>query len=225
MGGFLNLFKNIKKSADASAQKAADKLDEKNAVEFAKQDIEKAKGDLRTIKGNIGTIKGEIATIQDNLDSVEAQIKKHDEDAQALMNAGKEALAEQHAEKAEVLEPQAKSLRTALDTQKTLLAKQQETKRKLEMNLQQMESESVTLKALNDAASANEKLATISTATGSNAVSSFKERTERARKRLIKSEAIADDSNENTDLEKATEEALGTGGAKARLERLKNKTT
>lgn len=221
MSGFFNLFSNIKKAADANAQKAADKIDEKNSVEFAKQDIQKAKDDLRTVKGNIGSVKGEIGTIRDKLENIETQIKKHDEDAQALMDSGKEDLATQHAEKAELLEPEAESLRTALKTQESLLAKQQESKRKLEMNLQQMESQLVTLKALNDAASANEKLASISTSSGSNAVNSFKERTEKARKRLIKSEAITDDSDENSDLQRATEEVLGTGGAKARLARLK----
>lgn len=224
MGGFFNLFKNIGKAADAKAQKAAEQIEEKNAVEFGKQDVSQMKNDLKQVKLNIGTIKGEIATIKDNLEGVEAQIKKHDEDARALMAAGKESLAEQHAEKAELLEPQAKTLKAALETQTNLLEKQQETKRKLEMNLQQAEAELVTLKALTDAASANEKLASISTASGSNAVSAFKERTENARKRLIKSEAMVDDSDSSSDLEKATAEALGTGGAKSRLARLMEKS-
>jgi phage shock protein A len=219
--GFLNLFNNAKKAASAKAQNVADKIEEDNAVDFSKMDLAQVKADVRTVKSNIGSIKGEIAVLEDKVTDLKMQIKKHDDDATALMATGNETLAEKHAVAAGALEKQIDSLQLAIDQQKETLAGQIQTKDELEASVQQAEADLVSIKAMTDAATANEKLAKISTASGTSALAAFEERREAAKKRLIKSQAMKEESGSDSSLEKATEAALGNTLAKDRLARLK----
>jgi len=221
--GFLNLFKNMGRAASAEAQKKADAIEDANAVEFGKQDLQQMKSDLRTIKGNIGSVKGEIAVLEDKVKDIKATIAKHDEDAIALSEAGNEDLAVQHANKAAALEQQVQSLETALQTQRTVLEDQIKNKNELQASLDQAEADLVTIKAMTDAAKANENLAQVSTSSGTSALSSFKERQEAAKKRLIKSQALKEEGSADTSLEAATKAALGKSTASSRLEALKAK--
>lgn len=221
--GFLNLFKNVGKAASAGAQKKADEIEAANAVEFGRQDLDQMKTDLRTVKGNIGAIKGEVAVLEDKVKGLRAAVAKHDADALALSDAGQDELAEQHANKAATLEQQISSLEAALDTQKQVLEGQIKSKNDLQANLDQAEADLVTIKAMTDAAKANENLAKISTSSGTSALASFKERQENAKKRLIKSQALKDEGSVDTSLEAATAAALGGSKAKSRLAMLKEK--
>ena len=211
------------RAASAEAQKKADAIEEANAVEFGKQDLQKMKNDLRTIKGNIGSVKGEIAVLEDKVKVIKATIAKHDEDALALSEAGKDDLAEQHANKAAALEQQVEALESALQTQRTVLEDQIKNKNELQASLDQAEADLVTIKAMTDAAKANENLAQVSTSSGTSALASFKERQEAAKKRLIKSQALKEEGSTDTSLEAATKAALGKSTAKSRLEALKSK--
>jgi phage shock protein A len=221
MGGFLNLFRNVGKAASAEAQKKADAIEDANAVEFGKQDLEQMKSDLRMIKGNIGSVKGEIAVLEDKIKELRSAVNKHDSDALALSEAGQNDLAEQHAEKAASIEKQIENLEVAIKTQKQVLDDQIKNKDELQRNLDQAESDLVTIKAMNDAAKANETLAKVSTSSGTSALASFKERQEAAKKRLIKSQAIKEEGSADTSLEAATAAALGNSTAKNRLAQLK----
>ncbi|MDD5649805.1 MAG: PspA/IM30 family protein [Candidatus Nanoarchaeia archaeon] len=223
-GGFFSLFTNIGKVADARAQKAADGIAAEHAVDFGKQDLAQLRSDIDKVKGNIGSIKGEIAILEDKKHDFENQIKKHDDDAKALMAAKNEQLAEQHCLAAESLEKQVTSIEEALKVQRGLLEEQQATRRDLENALQQAETDLVTLKAMTDAASANEKLATITSNSGASALSSFNTRKEEARKRLIKSQTMKE-SGTSESLENQTRQALGTSGVSARMARLKSTST
>lgn len=219
--GFLNLFTNAKKAASGKAQEAANRIAEENAVNFGKQDIAQMEADVRTVKGNIGSLKGEIAILEDKLSDLNAQIKKHDDDAAKLLEAGNEALAEKHANAAGALEKQIESLQLAINQQKETLDGQIKTKDELEESLQQAKADLVSIKAMTDAASANEKLAKISTSSGTSALASFEQRREDAKKRLIKSQALKEESGSDSSLEKETEKALGNTAAKDRLARLR----
>lgn len=219
MGGFLSLFKNLGKVADAKAQEKADQIASDNAVEFGKQDLAQLRSDINKVKSNIGTIKGEIAVLEEKKHEFETQISKHDNDAKALIGKN-DSLAEQHCLAAESLERQVTAIAEALKVQQGLLTEQQATRQELENALSQAETDLVTLKAMTDAAAANEKLATITSNSGASALSSFKARQEEAKKRLIKSQTMKE-SNASESLEEQTRKALGQSGASSRLARLK----
>jgi phage shock protein A len=219
MGGLKSLFANWGRKVDAAAQNEADKIASENAVDFGKQDIAKLKSDVESVKSNIGSIKGEIAVLKDKKDSYEAQIKKHDADALALETVNP-TLSQQHLEAGEGLERQVESLKIAIDVQEKLLAEQMNTRRDLESSLQQVETDLVTLKAMTDAAAANEKLAQISSGSGTSALATFKQRQEEAKKRLIKSQTMKE-STASESLEEQTRKALGASGASSRLAKLK----
>jgi phage shock protein A len=218
------LFKNVGKAIDAKADEKASKIAEENMVEFGKQDIQQMESDLRTIKNNIGSIKGEIVVLEDNLKDIKNKIEKHDSDALALSETGKNDLAEQHVSMSISLEKQAESLSQALESQKSVLNEQIKNKNDLASSLQQAQADLVTIKAMTDAAKANEKLAQVSTASGTNALASFRERQEAAKKRLIKSQSLKEENSCDSDLEKATNDALGSSVVKDRLAMLKSKT-
>ena len=217
MGGIASLFKNFGKKVDAEAQKKADQIASENAVDFGKQDLAELRSNVNKVKGNIGTIKGEIAVLKEKVDGFRAQIKKHDDDAIALETINPD-LSRQHLEAAESLDGQVASLQAALDIQEKLLKEQQDTRRELESSLQQAETDLVTLKAMTDAASANEKLSKINS--GDNALASFKQRNEEAKKRLIRSQTMKEESS-TVSLDAETRKALGTAGASSRMARLK----
>jgi len=225
MGGIFSLFKNLGRSADAIAQKEADKIASDNSVEFGKQDISKIESDVAQVKGNIGTIKGEIAILRDKLESINGQIKKHDEDALALSEKKNDELALQHSNAAESLEAQVSSLKIALETQETLLKEQMQTRTELESALQQAKTDLITIKAMTDAAAANEKLAGVSSSSGENALTAFKQRQEDAKKRLIRSKELKENTSADSSLEQETAKALGKSGGADRLARLKAKTS
>jgi len=223
MKGFFNIFKNAGRAADAKAQEKADKIAENHMVAFGKQDIGNMRSELRKVNENIGTLKGEIAVNEDRIGGIKKEIKKHEADAKDLAEV-EENLALQHCEAAERLESQLEPLQTALDVQKQTLNEQVASRDELKSALSQAESDLVTLKAMDDAAKANENLASVNTDSGKSAVAAFAEKKEAAKKRLIKSRAIKEaDKDPNSELAKATAAALGTGGAKARLEALKAK--
>lgn len=215
--GWMNMFKNMSKTVDAHAQKVADKLEDDNAVEFANQDIVKMKKDRDTVLGNIGKVKGEIAVLKDKIKDTQTRIKKHQDDAIALGESDEE-LAIKHITAYETLERQLEPLKISLQTQENLLTEQVSTKNDLQSALDQSEAELGTLKAMTDAAHANEKLASVSSDSGTSALASFKSKQEKAKKRLIASQEIKAGSS-GDDLEKKTREALG-GGGKAKLEAL-----
>jgi phage shock protein A len=221
--GFLNLFKNVGRAASAEAQKKAEAIEDANAVEFGKQDLEKMKSDIRTIKSNIGSIKGEIAVLEDKVKGLRDAVAKHDADAVALSEAGQDDLAEQHANKAATLEQQIATLESAMETQRTVLKDQIKGKDELQAAVDEAEANLVTIKAMTDAAKANENLAQVSTASGTSALASFKEREENAKKRLIRSQALKEEGGADTSLEAATKAALGGSAAKSRLAMLKDK--
>lgn len=223
MKGFFNIFKNAGRAADAKAQETADKIADEHMVAFGKQDIEKMRSELRKVNENIGTLKGEIAVNDDKISGIKSEIKKHETDAESLTEEH-EDLALKHCEAAERLESQLEPLKIAMNTQKQTLDEQIAARDELKSALMQAESDLVTLKAMDDAAKANENLASVNTESGKSAVAAFAEKKEAAKKRLIKSRAIKEaDKDPNSELAKATEEALGTGGAAARLAKLKNK--
>jgi phage shock protein A len=221
--GFLNLFKNVGRAASAEAQKKADAIEDANAVEFGKQDLAQMNSDLRMIKGNIGSVKGEIAILEDKVKDLRSAVTKHDADALALSEAGQNELAEQHANKAASIEQQISSLEIALNTQKQVLEGQIKNKNELQMSLDQAGADLVTIKAMTDAAKANETLAKVSTSSGTSALASFKERQEAAKKRLIKSQALKEEGSADSSLDAATAAALGNSTAKNRLAQLKAK--
>jgi phage shock protein A len=223
MPGFMKLFKNIGKSIDAKADAKADKIEAENAVAFSKQDVEKMQTELGKVNENIGTVKAEMLGLKDKVDGIKSEIKKHDDDAVALSESGKETLAEKHCEAAEMLEGQLAPLQEALKVQKNLLDGQISTKEQLKSAVQQAECDLVTLKAMDDAAKANEKLTTINTGSGTSALADFNKRKEDAKKRLIKSQVMKEESGPDTSLEDETKKALGTGGGSSRLAKLKNK--
>lgn len=222
MGGFFNWFKNVGKSVDAKAQAQADKIEEENAVEFAKQDIVQMKQDLNSVKNNIGSIKGEVAVLENKIDDLTAKIKKHDSDAEELIKANMENLAEEHVEKAELLEKQVNSLKSALVMQKEVLEEQIDAKETLERAVTEAETSLTTLKAMTDAAKANEKLVQISSSSTTSATNSLKTRLENAEKKLIRSRSMVE-GNEEESLEEKTQKALGKSGSSIRLERIKSK--
>jgi phage shock protein A len=215
--GFLNLFKNVGRVADAKAQKAAEKIEEDNAVEFGQQDIAQMKKDLRTIKGNIGTIKGEIAVLEDKKKGVQSAIEKHTADATALAESNQTELAEQHMQKVITLEGQITTFQTAIDTQNNILQDQIKNKNELQQAIDQAEADLVTTKAMVDASKANENLAKVSSSSGSSALAAFKERQEAAKKRLIKSQALKEEGSGDDSLEAQTAKVLGSNQAKDRL--------
>ena len=61
--GLFNFLKTGKRALDAQMDKAAESIEQENAVEFGKQEIEQMKTELRKIRGNIGTVKGEMAVM------------------------------------------------------------------------------------------------------------------------------------------------------------------
>jgi len=215
--GFLKLFKNIGRAADAKADEGAQAIENANMVAFGKQDIEKMRNDVRTIKGNIGSIKAEIAVLEDKIKGIKSAMKKHEDDAVALMEAGQETLAEQHAAAIGPLEEQVTTLTEALRSQNDILADQIKNKNELAAAVQQAEADLVTIKAMDDAAKANQNLAQISTSSGTSALAAFKERKDAAKKNFIKSKAMKEDDSAESSLDDATAAALGTSSGKSRL--------
>ena len=218
--GFLNLFKKIGKAVDAKADKAAEQIENANAVEFSKQDITQMKNDLATVNGNIGSIKGEIHVLEQKIKDMKDQMSKHERDAVALDSAGKSELAVQNCDAADRIERQIAPLEIALDMQKNLLRDQISARDELKTSVDEAEADLISIKAMADVASANEKLTQINTDSGTSAIASFKTRKEEMQKRMIKAQAMKDETTGATSLARETEKALGAGGS-SRLDRLR----
>lgn len=217
--GFKNFFKNLGKAAQAKADQASERIEMDNAAEFSKQDIAKLKDDLATINGNLGSVKGEIHVLEGKTKSIRAKIEKHEADAIALNEAGNEELAIANCNEADRLEKQIEPLESALTLQRNLLADQKASRDELQAAISDAEADLVSIQAMADVATANEKLTAISTDSGTSALASLNARKEAMEKRMIKTAAVKDETSGANSVEAQTAKALAGGGS-SRLARL-----
>ncbi len=80
------------KAAKAKDAQIAEKIEDANIVEFAKQDVEKIQTNLSTVRTNIGKLKGRIQTLTDDKAENDRQIADHTDWCRATREAGRPTL-------------------------------------------------------------------------------------------------------------------------------------
>jgi len=221
--GLLKLLGVVRKAADAKIDAQAEKIENANAVEFGKQDLTKMKEDFANVCTNIGKIKGEIAIFKDKISDAKKRIKQYETNALQLDESGNSELAIKNCEAADRLSSQLETFTEALKMQQDLLQDQMSARDEMKSNLDEAESDIVTMQAMKDVTTANENLIKINKNSGESAVSKLKSRKEALKKQMYAAKAMKEESGGGETVEQQTAKALGNSTGMSRLEALRAK--
>ena len=208
---FSKAFGAFGKLVKAKDSQIADKIENDNIVEFAKQDVEKIQQNLATVQGNIGKLKGRIQTLTEDIAENEKQIVDSTDKAKKLLATGKsemEDLAKQHCANVSTLQTKNETLKTALKQQQDLLARETTTKTKLDKALQQCRQDLDIMKTEKEVADANKSLASVNINDSASAVQKFHDKRRILHEQLSETTAIVEETTSET-LEEKTAKALG----------------
>jgi phage shock protein A len=212
----------------AKDRQTADKIEQTNIVEFAKNDLEDMDKDYRTVQENIGHVKARIAQLNDDIKEIGDQITSNTAKAELLLtktgNTDAEALAQQMCSAVESLEQKLDMNKQALVQQEKLLEQQKTTKATLEQHIQECKNELDLMKTQKEVTDANKTLVHVSSDSSGSSVEKFKERRRKLQEELRVSTAMVEETQDHaTSLEEKADKLLGTDKGSALFAKLKAK--
>lgn len=208
MGIFGTLF-NLGK---AKMSEAEEKIEDKNRIIFAFQDIETAEEDLRKSRVSLAQTKAAMMGFERKLKAKKEEIIDRTSKTKKLKAAEQIDLAKQQWEIKCELETELTTLEGSYEQYKTIYSKQETNVKTLGDNLANMKRTLDRMKTMEEVKNSNNAIAEINTDSSKSAVAKFREREEKMQKELDASTALADESKDTTgDLDTETAKALGGG--------------
>lgn len=209
-----NLFKTLFGLANAKQAEAAEKIEDKNRVAFAKQDIEAVEKQLREARLAVGNMKGRLMGLDRQFKEKKDEAFSREEKAKALKAAEKTDLAMQQWNLRCELMEEAETLQKSRDQLQGTYEKQKANVMELESNLNAMKRSLDRMKTMEEVKKSNETLSAVDTSGSKSALERFKERERKSQQDLDTSTALMEESADATEsLDDATEKAL-SGGVK-----------
>jgi phage shock protein A len=214
------IFGAIGKAAKAADSKAAEKIENANIIEFAKQDLEKIQASLVTVKTNIGKLKGRIQTLSDDKAENDRQIADHTDKATKLIAKAKgltgqdqtdtEDLAKQHCASVATLQAKNATLDAALKQQNDLLVRETNTKTKLEKSYTQCQQDLDIMKTEKEVSDANKSITAVNVDDPASTVAKFTDRRRKLHEELSTTTALAEETGVGSEtLDEKTAKLLG----------------
>lgn len=204
----MGLFGAIKTFVVGKSDEAAEAIEDKNRVMFAKQDMKEMEEQLRNAQQNFGKMKGQLIGLNRDIAEKTSEKQNWVDKAKALKDEGKEELALKCAQKSVDIQGEL----DALDSQKNLIeghVKQQEANvEKLNTAIEQGKRQLQTMKTMDQVTKSTESLLDVNQSGVNNALSKFEERNRRAQAALDEKTAILQ-SQTVSDLDSEVEAALG----------------
>ena len=209
-----NLFKSLFGLAKAKQSEAAEAIEDKNRVSFAKQDIEEVEKKLRESRVAVGNIKGRVMGLEREVKEKKDEAADRETKAKALKEAGKTDLAKQQWNIRCELIDEVETLKISLSQLKKTYEQQKVNVGELEGNLNAMKRSLQRMKTMDEVKKSNEAISAVDTSGSTSALEKFREREKKMQQELNTSTALMEEGKDATmSLDKATEKAL-TGGVK-----------
>ena len=209
----MGLFKTLLKLGKAKSDEAAENIENKNMVSFAKQDITNMEEDLRKARLGLGTVKAKVMGLERDIKAKNQEITERTATVKQLKEAGKVELAKKIWEVVAGLKDEVVVLEGSLTQFQTNYKQQQSNVDKLESNFGQAKRSLQMMKTMDEVKKSNESLSNIDTTGSATSLSRFQERQKKMQEELDKSTAILDASQDSSeDLDAQAAAALGTVG-------------
>jgi phage shock protein A len=209
----------------AKDRQTAEKIEESNIVEFAKNDLEHMEGDLKKVQENIGHVKARISQLNDEIKEIKDEITTNTGKASQLLDKGTpqaEGLAQQICASVEALQKKLEINQQALTQQEALLDQQQETKTTLEDHLQECKNELEIMKTQKAVTEGNETLVSVSAESSGSSVEKFKERRKALDAKLKFSTAMVEQTQDGAkSLSQKADDLLGKSKGSELFEKLR----
>ena len=150
----MKLLGSIQRWLTAKDSEYSEKMEKGHEVQFAKQDLEKMRQDMTQITRNLGTIKSTIVRLRREAAEYTAAREQHERDTLALMQSGKEGLAQRHAAKIALLEENISTLEVSVKQQEELLESQKLQRNKFSRSIAEAENSMKLMESMNAVAQA-----------------------------------------------------------------------
>ena len=210
----MGLFKNVKTFLKGKSNEAADVIEDKNRIMFAKESLNDMQDQLRNAQQNLGKIKAQLMGIERD---VNKKNEEHDlwiEKARVLKVQEKMDLAMQCAQKAVDIKSEIESL----ESQKKMIVghvtQQEANVTKLRTSIDSAKRQFQSMKAMDQVSKSTESLLDINVTGVDNALSKFEEYNRRTQADLDEKSALLEAQSAG-DLTNEVDEALNLKGAKA----------
>ena len=208
----MSIFGTIFNLGKAKMGEMEDKIEDKNRLSFAKQDIDTAEEDMRKSRVGLAQTKAAMMGLERKLKAKKDEVQDRLDKVSKLKVAEKIDLAKQQWEIKCELDKEVATLETSYEQYKTIYSKPESNVKTLGSNLSNMKRALDRMKTMEEVKNSNNAIAEINTDASQSAVSKFKERELRQQAELDASTALADGSKDSTgDIDAETEKALGGG--------------
>jgi len=209
----------------AKDRQTAEKIEDSDPVEFAKNDLEEMNKDLTTVHENIGHVKARIATINDDIKEINDQIANNTTKAKLLIDKGTpdaEALAKQMCSAVSALNAKLDINKDALAQQEKLLVQQQETEATLEGHIQECTNELSIMKTQKEVTDGNNTLVHVDAGASGSAVEKFHDRRKKLQEQLAMSTAMVEETQKHSEsLDAKADKLLGVDKGSSLFDSLK----
>ena len=206
----MGLFGTLLNLGKAKMGEAEEKIEDKNRIAFAKQDIEKAEEDLRKSRVGLAQTKAAMMGLSRKIKAKKEERDDRLDKAKKLKAADQEELAKkQWAVKCD-LDKEIVALESSYTQYEGIYKKQESNVGTLSDNLSHMKRALDRMKTMEEVKNSNNAIAEISTDSSQSAVAKFREREAKMQAELDASTALADESKGTTgDIDAETAKALG----------------
>jgi phage shock protein A len=206
----MGLFGKLLKLGQAKAGELEEKIDDKNRIAFAKQDIEEAEAQLRKARVGLAQTKASIMGLKRQIGQKEEEIEDRKKKVSLLKKADKLDLAKKQFLAMKEIVDSKGILDNSLAQYEATYTKQESNVNALCDNLSSMKRSIERMATMEEVKNSNNALAEINTDSSQSAVARFKEREIKMQKDLDASTALMEGSNDATgDLDAETDAILG----------------
>lgn len=206
----MGLFKTLINLGKAKSDEAAEKIENDNAVAFAKQDLTAMEEDLRKARLGLGTVKAKVMGLERDIKQKNDEIATRTATVKELKAAEKVELAKKNWSIVSGLKDEVSLLETSLAQFQTNFEQQQKNVAQLEANYGEAKRSLQMMKTMDEVKKSNESLSTVDTSGSASAVARFQDRKKKMQEELDKSQAILEASADgSTDIDAETAAALG----------------
>jgi phage shock protein A len=205
----MGLFGTLLNLGKAKMGEAEEKIEDKNRIAFAKQDIEKAEEELRQARVGLAQTKAAVMGNQRKIKAKEEEIADRTEKAKKLKAANNMELAKKQWSIKCELDQELETLQKSLAQYEGIYKKQESNVAKMSDNLSNMKRFLDRMKTMEEVKKSNNAIAEINTDSSQSAVAKFKEREAKMQAELDASTALAEGASDPAgDLDAETAKAL-----------------
>lgn len=205
----MGLFGTLLNLGKAKMGEAEEKIEDKNRIAFAKQDIEKAEEELRQARVGLAQTKAAVMGNQRKIKAKEEEIADRTEKAKKLKAANSMELAKKQWTIKCELDQELETLQKNLAQYEEIYKKQKSNVTKMSDNLSDMKRFLDRMKTMEEVKKSNNAIAEINTDSSQSTVAKFKAREAKMQAELDASTALAEGASDPAgDLDAETAKAL-----------------